>query len=795
MQKAIIDLSKNCIIPVFHAKQGDTSRRVAITLLDNGLPYDTAADAVSVWYSGPSGEGNYSDGIEKDGSTLTILVNPNMTAASGRHTCAVMLSNESGRCTTWNFCVEVAYTPALGSEEAKAYFEAFDAGELAADIAALDARTAKAVAELNARVSAIIASGTATEGNTELIDIRTGANGKVYQTAGDAVRGQIGALSAVDAELRGDLDNIQHGLYINHTQTSSENFSAELLKGKKYSISVFGTVGMSLYLSPLKSYSNDGAVQLFNNIKSDIKNYIFEADKDYFSVRLYQASAAECRLEVREVSQQKASCEILSPTTLTNATLDGDTIDVVDSNIGVSTPIYKEKALYVVSFPSNIKAMYNIREKKSVENRVTIETSSPFLVKNDSEFRVTFFRADGKPLTKASPWFDTIINIYKVPTAESYDITIAQKDTQYENTASIVVDDSNATHILAALFGSYHSIKALVYPGNYNLNNLYAITDKCHAVLPFCNYNINSGSKERRLISIHGMYAGCPQTENSVNFVVSSSLHSKFLDSGVNNFLIGGNYDYGAVISRLSTSVDFKNINIIGYGYDKPVTYVDTSRCLSTQIENVNVRSWAEHLTDYVAFDNTPNTECCGIRVGRGSNYGIGNYVKHLNVWYCGKGIACNGEHFIFEDVKTHHDYIGFYFGDKPTVGKLEHTNTMIGCSIEGCYRLMVLSKNGVITEQDFVIDDTNNMLRSTLDVFSLSTEKSWIVPTNEDNGGTKQTTLPILEIVKGAYRGRMELENYKTPFEKGSGANFLWIAWSKNGVNTSNYIDFSAIN
>lgn len=205
MQKAIIDLSKNGIIPVFHAKQGDTSRRVAITLLDNGLPYDTAADAVSVWYRGPSGAGNYSDGIDKDGSTLTILVNPNMTAASGRHTCAVMLSNENGRCTTWNFCVEVAYTPALGSEEAKAYFEAFEAGELAADIAAVDARTAKAVAELNARVSSIIASGTATEGNTELIDIRTGADGKVYPTAGDAVREQVGGI-------KGDLVDLTNAL-------------------------------------------------------------------------------------------------------------------------------------------------------------------------------------------------------------------------------------------------------------------------------------------------------------------------------------------------------------------------------------------------------------------------------------------------------------------------------------------------------------------------------------------------------------------------------------------------------
>ena len=258
MQKAIIDLSKNGIIPVFHAKQGDTSRRVAITLLDNGLPYDTAADAVSVWYCGPSGEGNYSDGIDKDGSTLTILVNPNMTAASGRHTCAVMLSNESGRCTTWNFCVEVAYTPALGSEEAKAYFEAFEAGELAADIAEVDARTAKAVAELNARVSAIIASGTATEGNTELIDIRTGADGKVDQPAGDAVRGQVRGIKSDLGELKDDLsDNYKHtGIVepLNHIvdlaydHTSFTSLGCSAIQGHRYTV-VFTTLQSGNYIS------------------------------------------------------------------------------------------------------------------------------------------------------------------------------------------------------------------------------------------------------------------------------------------------------------------------------------------------------------------------------------------------------------------------------------------------------------------------------------------------------------------------------------------------------------------
>ena len=47
---------------------------------------------------------------------------------------------------------------------------------------------------VNARVNNIIANSNSTENNSELIDIRTGADGEVYGSAGDAVRQQLGNL-------------------------------------------------------------------------------------------------------------------------------------------------------------------------------------------------------------------------------------------------------------------------------------------------------------------------------------------------------------------------------------------------------------------------------------------------------------------------------------------------------------------------------------------------------------------------------------------------------------------------
>ena len=57
------------------------------------------------------------------------------------------------------------------------------------------------VNRLNNRIDNIIPCSTSTEGNTELIDIRTGADGTVYASAGTAVRNQINTLENTVSDL------------------------------------------------------------------------------------------------------------------------------------------------------------------------------------------------------------------------------------------------------------------------------------------------------------------------------------------------------------------------------------------------------------------------------------------------------------------------------------------------------------------------------------------------------------------------------------------------------------------
>ena len=69
--------------------------------------------------------------------------------------------------------------------------------------ASLRSEVANEVAEISGRLDNIIAHNQDTEGNSELIDLRTDINGVIHESAGSAVRSQVN-------ELKGDLGELNH---------------------------------------------------------------------------------------------------------------------------------------------------------------------------------------------------------------------------------------------------------------------------------------------------------------------------------------------------------------------------------------------------------------------------------------------------------------------------------------------------------------------------------------------------------------------------------------------------------
>ncbi len=131
MQTINLDLSTKNIVPLLHAKQGDVGRKFTAVITDAGEPCDLADAAFSVWYTGTSGEGNYTDigdnsAFSVDGNTVTVeLITQMLTNTGSGVLCLVMSTAEGGQLGTWNIPYHVEGVPGSESEEAQQYYTAF----------------------------------------------------------------------------------------------------------------------------------------------------------------------------------------------------------------------------------------------------------------------------------------------------------------------------------------------------------------------------------------------------------------------------------------------------------------------------------------------------------------------------------------------------------------------------------------------------------------------------------------------------------------------------------------------
>lgn len=131
MQTVILDLSRKNIIPPVHAKQGDVGRKFKAVLTDAGMTYAIPRGAqFSVWYSGASGEGNYSaigdtSAFAVEENVVTVeLITQMLTNAGTCSACLVMHGADGSQLGLWNIVVVVEPVPGMGSEAAEQHYTA-----------------------------------------------------------------------------------------------------------------------------------------------------------------------------------------------------------------------------------------------------------------------------------------------------------------------------------------------------------------------------------------------------------------------------------------------------------------------------------------------------------------------------------------------------------------------------------------------------------------------------------------------------------------------------------------------
>ena len=129
------------------------------------------------------------------------------------------------------------------------------------------------IAVERARLNNLVANtGEQTEGNAELIDIRTGEDGTVYETAGDAVRGQVGDLksdlSKLEVESSERYDVLQSANLYDATQNTDGYYipynttTGDLVTLSDYSVSDFIPVvgGTSVAIGRTVDYTSIGSI-------------------------------------------------------------------------------------------------------------------------------------------------------------------------------------------------------------------------------------------------------------------------------------------------------------------------------------------------------------------------------------------------------------------------------------------------------------------------------------------------------------------------------------------------------
>ena len=158
--------------------QYDSGRQLVFNLVDATLPSGCTA---YIYINKPSGLSVYNT-CTVSGNTVTVTLTNQALAEYGRNYAQIRIIKNEEVVTSFNIMLDVQQSYIDDAEESESN---------TTPSALLDE-----IALLSARVDEIASLGEgSTTGDAELADIRVGADGTVYENAGDAVRGQVNGLN------------------------------------------------------------------------------------------------------------------------------------------------------------------------------------------------------------------------------------------------------------------------------------------------------------------------------------------------------------------------------------------------------------------------------------------------------------------------------------------------------------------------------------------------------------------------------------------------------------------------
>lgn len=531
----------------------------------------------------------------------------------------------------------------------------------------------------------------------------------------------------------------------------------------------------------IASYADGFEVKVFNFSGSQVilaKNVVAEVDftkglmaykTDNSVISLNDLQSLNISIEKYEDNNEDNNVEILSFNDLKME--QGGFLGSGANPAGTPNPkkvrtkqIYMEGKRAFVFFPKDdylCQVNYNYRDE---ENRNNLDDLSQNFNLTESEgwFKFCLYRkdnADFTPNSLTAEEKEQIKVILVKSKSNNFDIVLAANDSSEQDKvkADIVCNGTDDQEILNAITNTLMDIKCKLMAGHYNLDKVYSTKisgQKYMLCTQECNANyVNTYIMATRISHVHivgsksynqGYGTIIQLTEDCYNSLDENSLYSMLLVPRRNAS--------EPAESRVYTSIGIENLMLYTRGYAKPIRVADLIHSRVNQIVGVTIAGY-DYKQPFGNFSAMPNSQMVGFAVGHGSNFGVGNYLKNCFAHHCNFGYDCSGDHYYFEDCQAHHDVVGFVFGGTLTRGNFEHPTVMVGCSIEGCKKLMHLTRYGE-TNESVHTGRPNNTIICT----GLSVEASWRDPVS---GGQTMQTEPITETIKGLYGGSIDLDWY----------------------------------